>query len=257
MLVDSHAHTFDLKKGYVVPPDIIPVVVGYSHGSNQKAAKEAKAHGWPLVLGIAPQTAIREDISKLDEWVSFIRESKPNAIGEIGLDYKWAKDAADIEKERKVFARMLSLANEMKLPIVIHSRNRPAPDAKETGGNEGNAEQGVPENAVDDILEMLAPGGKALAPFVMHFYSGNEKQAERIVSLGGYISVTLMRSKEKRKVINIVPLERILVETDSPFVGRTPEAARDAAAYVAEVKGLEVSEVEKATAENAKKFFGF
>ncbi len=73
MFVDSHAHTYDLKKGYAIPQDILPVVVGYSNSSNRKAALEAKAHGWPLVLGIAPQTAIREDLSHLDEWVAFIK----------------------------------------------------------------------------------------------------------------------------------------------------------------------------------------
>jgi TatD DNase family protein len=248
MLVDSHAHTYDLKKGYAVPSGIIPVVVGYSHGSNRKAAEEAKAHGWPLVLGIAPQTAIREDLSKLDEWVAFIREAKPNAIGEIGLDYKWAKDGADIEKERRVFQRMLALAKEMGLPIVIHSRNKP--DAEKD-------KSGVPENAVDDILGMVAPGGVAIRPFIMHFYSGDAEQAMKIVAAGGYISVTHMRSKERRKVINTVPLDRLLAETDSPFVGRTPEAVKDAVSYIAEVKGLPFEEVADATAKNAKKVLRF
>ncbi len=113
MFVDSHAHTYDLKKGYVIPQDILPVVVGYSNGSNRKAALDAKEHGWPLVLGIAPQTAIREDLSQLEEWASFIKEAKPNAIGEIGLDYKWAKDRNDIAKERRVLERMVALAKEM------------------------------------------------------------------------------------------------------------------------------------------------
>ena len=86
---------------------------------------------------------------------------------------------------------------------------------------------------------------------------GNAEQAERIVALGGYISVTLMRSKERRKVINTVPLDRLLVETDSPFIGRNPEAVRDAVAYIAEVKGLRVEEVAETTSANAKRFFGF
>jgi Tat protein secretion system quality control protein TatD with DNase activity len=245
MLVDSHAHTYDLRKGYQVPPDIVPVVVGYSHGSNRKAAEDARAHGWPLVLGIAPQTAIREDLSKLDEWVSFIRVAKPNAIGEIGLDYKWAKDGADIAKERLVFGRMLALAQEMELPLVIHSRNRPDAEAGKAG---------VPEDAVEDILAALA--GKGVR-FVMHFYSGTAAQAERIVAMGGYISVTHMRSKERRKVINTVPLDRLMAETDSPFVGRTPEAVRDAVSYIAEVKGIGAETAGETTAANAKRFFGF
>jgi TatD DNase family protein len=248
MLVDSHAHTYDLKKGYAVPQDIIPVVVGYSNSSNHKAVQDAKAHGWPLVLGIAPQTAIREDLAHLDEWVAFIKEAKPNAIGEIGLDYKWAKNADDIEKENRVLARMLALAKEMSLPLVIHSRDRPAAESGKVG---------VPENAVEDILRIIAPSGKSDLPFVMHFYSGNAEQAERIVAAGGYISMTHMRSKERRKVINTVPLDRLMAETDSPFVGRTPEAVKEAVLYIAEAKGIDAGMAADATAANAKRFFRF
>lgn len=241
MLVDAHCHIFDMK-GYSLPPDILPVVVGYSHSSNKKAAGTAKKQGHPFVLGIAPQTAIREDLAGLDGWVKFIKEQKPNAIGEVGLDYKWAQGKADVDKEKTVFARMMALAREMNLPLVIHSRNNPEPGNKE----------GVPENAIEDILPSLAG-----MRFVMHFYSGDAEQARRIVGMGGYISVTHLRSKEKREIINNVPLDRLLVESDAPFIGRTPESIRDAVAYIAEVKGLETESVGKRTAQNAAGFFGF
>jgi TatD DNase family protein len=240
MLVDSHCHIFDMKD-YTIPADITPVVVGYSPSSNHKAAEWGKK-GYPIILGIAPQTALREDLAKLDEWMEFIRQGRPNAIGEVGLDYKWAKSAADVAKEKKVFSAMIGLAGEMKLPLAIHSRNKPA----DAGDN------GVPVNAVDDVL--AAVDGRE---FVMHFFSGDEKQAARVVELGGYVSVTHMRSKERRKVINTVPLDRLLVESDAPFVGRTPESIREAVAYVAEVKGLGAEEVGKQTAENAMRLFRF
>jgi TatD DNase family protein len=239
MLVDSHCHLFDMK-GYTLPADIAAVVIGYSSGSNHKVVEWGK-RGFPVVLGIAPQTAIKEDLSHLEEWMDFIRQNRPKAIGEVGLDYKWAKNAADVEKERMVFSKMVGLAEEMGLPLVIHSRNKPA---------EGGA-GGVPENAVDDILAVVR------APFLMHFFSGDEKQAARVVEMDGYISVTHMRSKERRKVINTVPLDRLMVESDAPFVGRTPESIREAVAYVAEVKNLGSEAVGKRTAENAMRFFGF
>jgi len=239
MFVDSHAHLFDMKKGYVLPPDILPVVAGYSHSSNMKAAALAKEKNYPFVLGIAPQTAIKSGIGILDESVEFIREARPNAIGEVGLDYKWAQTRADVGKENVVFARMIALAKEMRLPLVIHSRNNPA-------DNE------VPKDAVEDILKMAA--GMQL---LMHFFSGSAEQAERIVGLGGYISMTSLRSKEKRKVINNVALDRLMVESDCPYIGRTPESVREAVAYIAEVKGLEIEEVADATARNARKFFRF
>lgn len=239
VLVDSHCHLFDMKKGYMLPDDIFPVVVGFSHSSNRKAAELAKAKGYPFVLGIAPQTAIKSDISHLDEWVEFIRESKPNAIGEVGLDYKWAIIKEHVEREKTVFSRMIGLADEMGLPLVIHSRNNPA-------DNE------VPKDAVEDIMAMVK--GKRV---LMHFFSGTAEQAGRIVADGGYLSFTRMRSKEKRKAINTVPLDRILVESDAPYVGRTPDSIREAIAYIAEVKGIGAEEVAEATARNAMGFFGF
>lgn len=244
MLVDSHCHLFDMK-GYTLPQDIMAVVVGYSPGSNAKAAEWGRK-GFPTAMGIAPQTAIRrDDLAELGSWMDFIRQSRPNAIGEVGLDYKWAGDAAQAGRERDVFRAMIGLADEMKLPLVIHSRDRP--DAGAHGSGEG-----VPKGAVDEILGMVE--GRR---FLMHFYSGSAEQAARIVDMGGFISVTHMRSKEKRKVINTVPMDRLMVESDAPYVGKTPESIREAVAYVAEVKGLSAADAGRRAAENACRFFGF
>ncbi len=237
MLVDSHCHLYDLKN-YSLPEDIFPVVVGYSYSSNKKAV-EVAAGKYPYVLGIAPQTAIKQGTDRLDGWVQAIREHEPCAIGECGLDYKWAQTEEDVEKEKTVFRAMIALADEMGLPLVIHSRNNP-------NDNE------VPKDAMADIMEMVR--GKRV---LMHFYSGSEEQAEEIVAMGGYISIIHMRSKERRKVINSVPLERLLVESDAPYVGRTPEVIRQAIDYIAEVKGVDSGEVAAKTAENAMRFFGF
>lgn len=238
VLVDSHCHLFEIRK-YELPNDIIPVVAGFSHGSNKKAAKLAKSRGFPFILGIAPQQAIREDISKLEDWVEFIKEAKPNAIGEVGLDYKWAQTMEDVEKQRLVFRRMIELSDEMGIPLVIHSRNNPL-------------ENEVPVNAVDEIIEMVKGKEK-----LMHFFSGSAEQAKRIVDDGGYISTTHLHSKERRKVINSITLDRLMVESDSPYVGRTPESVREAVSYIAEIKGLGFDEVAAKTTENAKRFFRF
>ena len=238
MIVDSHCHLFDMKKGYVLPENVFPVVAGYSHSSNKKTVEIAKGK-YPIVLGIAPQTAIKHGTERLEEWVDFIKQNKPNAIGEVGLDYKWAQSKEDVRKERVVFERMIALADEMGLPLVIHSRNNPK-------DNE------VPKDAMEDIIPMVK-GKKVL----MHFYSGNVEQAERIVGDGGYISITPLRSKERRKVINTLTLDRLMVESDCPYVGRTPESTIEAIDYIAEVKGVDRSIVEEKTAKNAMKFFGF
>lgn len=249
VLVDSHCHLFDIK-GYAVPADIYPVIVGYSDSSNRKAFSYAKGsgHDYPCVLGIAPQTALKEGLGKLDSWIDFIRGCRPNAIGEVGLDYKWAQKREDVEKEQILFKRMIALADEMDLPLVIHSRDKPENPAK--GQRAPDSE--VPVGAVDECIGLMA--GKR---FVMHFFSGTPEQAMRVVELGGYISISHMRSKDRRKVIEAVPLERMLVESDAPFVGRTPESIREAISYIAEAKKIEPALVEKTTGENAARFFGF
>ena len=252
MIVDTHCHLFEMKK-YSLPEDVYPVVVGYSHGSNKKVVeisrrinpnsdpKTKQKTNYPIVLGIAPQTALKENANeaKLDEWVEFIKKNNPNAIGEVGLDYKWAQTTADLEKQMMVFKKMIETADEMKLPIVIHSRNNP---------NENE----VPKNAIDLIIEML---GKR--KYLMHFYSGNDEQAKRILEMGGYISIMALHSKDRRKVIENTPMDRLMVESDCPYVGKSPEASIDAAKYIAEVKNLDFEEVAAQTTKNAMKFFDF
>ena len=236
--IDSHCHLFEIKD-YVLPSDIYPVIIGYSHGSNKKAYDLAKKYNYPFSLGIAPQSTIKEGISKLDEWVEFIRNSKPNAVGEVGLDYKWATTNEHVQMQKKTFSSMVSLSEELNVPLVIHSRNNP---------NENE----VPKNAIDEIIKMVGS-----RPFLMHFYSGNREQAEKIVSIGGYISVIALRSKERRAVIEETPIERLLIESDSPYVGRTPDIIKDAVSYISEIKKLDLKLVEEETAKNTQKFFGF
>ncbi len=231
VLVDSHCHLSDIKK-YERDEDVLPVTVGYSHSSNKKTVEVAKKLGVPFVLGIAPQTAIRNDLSELDEWVDFIRKNRPNAVGEIGLDFHWAKDEHDIEKEEIVFKRMLDLAEELKLPVVLHARK-----------------------ATKEVLDTLQLRNFSL-PFMLHFFSGNLSDAKRAVEMGGMISIAPVRSKERRSVINFLDLDKIVVETDAPYVVRSPGDVTKSIEYVAEVKGLEFQEVASRTAKNSAEFFG-
>ena len=241
--IDSHCHVFEIK-GYSLPNDLVPVVVAYSHESNVKAHRYATEHGFPFVLGIAPQTSLKGDLRKLDEWIDFIKKAKPNAVGEIGLDYKWATGREGIDREMLVFERMLNLSDELGVPVVINSRNSPTGSLAE--------DKSFHNDAIDDILSMLS--GRR---FLMHFFSGTSDQAEKIVQMGGYVSVSHMRSKERRKTIERVPLERLLVESDAPYVGRTPDTVRDAVAYISEVKAMPLDLVARQTLVNAMDFFDF
>ncbi|MEM3422452.1 MAG: TatD family hydrolase [Candidatus Bilamarchaeaceae archaeon] len=232
MIVDSHCHLQEIKNYSI--KEVVPVVCGYSHSSNIKAVEIAKRLSIPFSLGIAPQSVIRIDnLEVLDEWIEYIKKQKPNAIGECGLDYHWAKEKKEIEREQITFYRMVELAEEMKLPLVIHARK-----------------------ATADVIDTLTL--KNFSERVMfHFFSGREKDAEWAVANDSLISITPLHSKERREVIKKTPLENIVVETDAPYVGRTPDDVKDAISYVAEVKNLDFDVVAEQTAKNAQKFFNF
>jgi len=232
-LVDSHCHLFDIKQ-YKPSKDLIVVSSGYSHATNVKNAELSKKLNIPFSLGIAPQSVIGDrDLTPLDEWADFIKKSKPNAIGEIGLDYHWAKGEEDVKKEELVFRRMLDLAEEMKLPVVIHGRK-----------------------ATSDILDTFKMRNFEL-PIMMHFFAGNVSEAEWVAEKGGYISIPPLHSKERRNVIKEIQLENLLVESDAPYVVRKPEQVKDAVSYIAEVKELDFDIVAEQTTKNAHSFFKF
>ena len=231
IIVDAHCH-LESYKSIEIKDGWIPVTSGYSHSSNVKNAAIAKKYEIPFCLGIAPQSAIKEDISKLDSWVDEIKKHKPNAIGEIGLDFHWAKNAQDVEKEKIVLARMIELADEMNLPVVIHARE-----------------------AAGKVLDALSEAGWKRG-IMMHFFSGTLEEAERAVGMGALISICPMPGKERRKVINTLALENLLVETDSPYVVRTFYDVQKSIDYVAEVKNMDSGEVARATAGSAMRFFG-
>lgn len=235
MLVDSHCHLDSLRRSVLdsLPPGIVPVTSGYSHKSNLKNAEIAKRLKIPFCLGIAPQTAVLEGIDGLPGWESFIRSHPPNAIGEIGLDFHWAKKEKHFSDEKELFSRMLSLAESMGLPIVLHTRRA--------------------EREVLDALDAF--GWKR--PFMMHFFSGDVKTAERAVEMGGIISIPPVRSKERRRMIESTPLEKLVAETDAPYVTPTLESVRDAVQYIAEVKKIQFEKAAEATARNSAMFFNF
>ena len=233
ILVDAHCHLADIRN-YSPSKEIITVASGYSHKTNLRTAELAKKFGLPFSLGIAPQSVIgNTDLTPLDEWIDFIRKSKPNAIGEIGLDYHWAKGEEDVKKEELVFKRMLELAGEMKKPVVIHSRK-----------------------ATHDVIDTFKVMGFS-QPIMMHFFSGTLSEAKWVAGQGGFISTPPLHSKERRVILSEIPLENLMVESDAPYVMKRPEQVREAVSYIAEVKGLDFDIVAEQTTKNAHSFFKF
>ena len=171
MIVDSHCHLIKIKN-YVLKNDLLPVTVGYSHYTNEKTAELAEKLHIPYVLGIAPQTAVKESVSEINAWADFILKNAPNAIGEIGLDFHWAREENDIQKEKIVFGKMLELAEKMRLPVVIHSRDR------RSGHNcTGNGISSTSRKATTEVLDTLSVRDFKL-PFMLHFFSGTLNDAK-------------------------------------------------------------------------------
>ena len=190
-------------------------------------------------------------------------ESKIVAIGEIGLDYYWVKEPEKQQQQREVLKQHLQLAREVNLPVVIHMREE----------NDAWAGQ-----ASVDLLQIISEWQNELRvqnhplankPGVLHSYNGNLETAQKAIQLNFYIGVTgpvtYKNAEEKRHIIRQLPLERLLIETDSPFLTPVPHRGkRNEPAFVAHIadKIAEIhmttrEQVAKITSDNANDLFGW
>ena len=214
-------------------------VVGYDLASSKRAV--ALAHEYECIhatVGISPNDC--EDYSEeaFKEIAVLARDEEVVAIGEIGLDYYYDTDK---KLQKRVFNKHLELAKELDLPIVIHCRD-----------------------AYEDCYNMLKESG---CKGIMHCYSGSDQMAMRFVQLGFYISlagpVTFKNAKMPKLVAKNVPLDKLLIETDDPYMAPVPlRGTRNEPANVvyiaekiAELKECSIAEVERQTFDNAKDIF--
>ncbi len=186
----------------------------------------------------------------LDEVESLLSHPKVVAIGETGLDYYWSLD--DVGLQKRCFDALLRLGAKHDLPVIIHDRDykEPRPD----------------HSSHADILAMVraVPGVRG----IMHCFSGNAAFAEAMMAQGFYISfagnVTFKKAVELQEAAQAVPLNRLLVETDSPFLSpmpyrgkpNEPARVRHVVEKIAELKGLSYEAVAEATTRNARQVFG-
>ncbi|MGT2666768.1 TatD family hydrolase [Streptococcus rifensis] len=218
-------------------------VVGFDRPTIEKALELADNHpeiyatiGWhPTEAGTYNQ--------EVEDWlVGHLSHPKVLALGEIGLDYYWMEDPKDVQEA--VFRRQIQLSKELDLPFVVHTRD-----------------------ALDDTYAVIASEGVGPRGGIMHSFSGSWEMAERFMKLGMMISlsgvVTFKKSEDLHEVATKIPLDKLLVETDAPYLAPVPKRGKEnKTAYtryvvekIAELKGLSVEEVAKATTENAKRFF--
>ena len=186
--------------------------------------------------------SIQEFQGQLKEIENLAQDKKVVAIGEIGLDYYWNKQNKEIQKH--VFIQQIELANKLNLPIVIHTRD-----------------------AIMDTLEILKNIKKPIKPGVFHCCPLNVELVKEAIKLGFYIScagpVTFKNSKNAREVVELIPLDKILIETDSPYLAPEPvrgtrndsRNVKYTAQKIAEFKNMPLEDIAKATYENALRVF--
>lgn len=276
MLYDSHAHidhdtyTEEERKAVIEAIEADEELayvndIGYDLASSKMAADHAAKYPWCFAaVGIHPHDAKSADDMTLDMISSLAKKKDVKAIGEIGLDFHYDLSPRDVQRD--VFRKQIRMANELGMPIVIHSREADQETMdilKEEGAFSGERKRKFPERAVPEGWESAAADARVL----LHCFSGSAELAEQYVRLGGWISlagpVTFKNNKKTVRVAQTIPAEFLMVETDSPFL--TPEPFRgrpNMSPYVAHtarrvgvLKGMTYEEICAATLGNAKLFF--
>lgn len=255
---DSHAHYNDEKFNEdrfeliekIYESGVTKLVnAGYSIESSKYALEIAKKYNWMYTIsGISPNDIPEDGIglaNQLQELESFIHKNlnsrKIVAIGEIGLDYYWNKENIELQKE--AFIEQIDLANKFNLPIVIHTRE-----------------------AVMDTLDILKKH-TAARKGVFHCCPLNRELVKEALKLGFYISfagpVTFKNAKNANEIIEMVPIDRILIETDSPYLSPEPNRGKRndsrnvkyIAEKIASVKQTSLEEIAEVTFGNACEIF--
>jgi TatD DNase family protein len=269
MFVDSHCHIdgpeYDADRHDVIRraheagvATMLNVGTGDPHsGVFERAVALSEQHkSIYCAIGVHPHDAKLFDAEAEKRLINLAKHSaRVIAWGEIGLDYHY--DHSPREVQREVFRRQLQIARSLNLPVVIHSRE--ADDdtisiLREESGGTGVA-------AVDHAQDARATG-------VLHCFGGSLAMAQQAIDLGFYVSfagnLTFKKADDLRDIASALPLDRLLVETDCPYLtpvpfrGKRNEPARvvETAKYLAILKGVDAEEVGRITTENFSKLFG-
>jgi len=277
-LTDTHCH-LDFEKFDPDRPEVLKraweagltriLIPGLDLASSLAAVKLAESHPRLFAaIGVHPSEASKVESqtsdlqpSTFDEFRKLAQNPKVKAIGEIGLDYYW--NDAPHAVQQQVLEEQLNLAAELKLPVVLHLREA------------GDAPDGDCASDLLNILEAwvgrLRTGQNPLAerPGVFHSFSGSQAVAERALQLNFYIGITgpltYKNAESKRQLVKALPLDRILIETDAPFLAPVPQRGkrnepafvRHIADKIAEIQSQNSEEIAAITTANAARLFSW
>ena len=253
-LIDSHAHLdcekFDADRAAVIERamenGVVKIVtMGDNLASSERSVALAEAFD-PVyaAVGIHPEEAQPMTAADDDRLAAWAAQEKVVAIGEIGLDYYWEKDEEKRALQRAIFVRQLDLARQFKMPVCIHDRE-----------------------AHGDMMKLLKAEGRGLRG-VLHCYSGSWEMAAELLKGEWYFGIdgplTYKNAAKLPEIVQRLPAERILVETDSPYLSPMPfRGKRNEPAHVlyvakkaAELRGESLEAFARATRENTRDLYG-
>ena len=255
-LIDTHCHlTFEQLAGNVEQvlqrsraADVTSwITVGTDTQQNQKAIELAgRFENMYAAVGIHPHHAKDVTAETLTELKELTQNEKVVALGETGLDFHY--DFSKPQDQRRLFARHLEIAARSNLPVIVHSRAR--------------------LGRVDETMDILARHGRSVKRMVFHCFSYSAQQAKIVLDYGFYISftgvVTFKNAKAVRGAAKIVPLDRLMIETDCPYMSPEPMRKQKinepallihTARCLAELKGMDLADFAEAVTATSRDFF--
>ena len=282
--IDIHAHVnfvlFDEDRkevlGHALDNDTWVINIGTQLDTSLKAVEIAKEYqsGIYATIGLHPthtsssyvdqdelgvyskEFTTHGEVFEKEKYREIFESEKVVAIGECGLDYFHLKDG-DLERQKEAFVAQIELANELNLPLMLHLRN---------------SEEDLSTSAYQDALGILKKYAKVKG--VVHFFAGELKDAIDFVDFGFYISFAGVityppkkinpRNIDNEEIIKKIPLDKIMADTDSPYVAPVPNRGKrnepvnvkDIVSRIAEIKELSLPEVASQIVENARNLFG-
>jgi len=245
LAIDTHLHLhfkeFDSEREKVIQncAERGIILINSSIGPEEvevasRLARDHKNVYWTLGL-----RASSTNLTVAEETITLLKKYRKEivGVGEVGLDYYWVKDKEERKLEEKIFQNFIEVSVKLNLPLVVHSRDA--------------------EGRTLSILEEMDK------PALLHCFSGSLEQAERAISFGCLISIptSILYSKRKQEIARVLPLNSIVLESDSPYLSPIPKTKNTplnilkSAEFIAKLREISTSEVLEKTTLNAQKFF--
>lgn len=256
MIFDTHTHLYDEKFNEEIDEIIkrcldnnvgLIMLVGDNINNSIKCVETSKRFNSVFAsIGVHPMDVNSIDLNQLEKKLLELyqeNQDKIKAIGEIGLDYYWNKEIETKEKQRKYFIKQIEVANQLELPIIIHARD-----------------------SVEECISILK-NNPCLKKGVFHCFSGSVEQMKEIIKMGYLIGldgpVTYKNAITPKEVAKNVPLDYLLIETDSPYLPPIPHRGKINYPYylpyvikeISQLRMISEKEVEETTFQNGKRLF--